>query len=122
MTPQRGSAFGVRRSAFWFSVRGSRFLVLALACAAILAVSSVSRTVIAQTVDADAVYKANCATCHDQPTGRTPSKDALKERTADAILIAMTSGSMSIQALPLSVAERRALAEHPSRRPRRAPA
>ena len=29
------------------------------------------------------VYKANCATCHDQPTGRTPAKDALKERTAD---------------------------------------
>ena len=96
MRPRRGSAFGVRRS--WF-------LVLAVLVLPV-------RTVAAQSIDADAVYKANCATCHDQPTGRTPSKDALKERTADHILLALTSGSMSIQGVSLSVAERRALAEH----------
>ena len=89
------------------------FCVLAL----VFVVSGFSRTVVAQTVDADAVYKANCATCHDQPTGRTPSKDALKERTADQILLALTSGSMSIQGVSLSVAERRALAEHLSGKP-----
>jgi len=72
----------------WFSVLARVFAALAFV------VSGVSRTVMAQTVDADAVYKANCATCHDQPTGRTPSKDALKERTADQILLALTSGSI----------------------------
>jgi polyvinyl alcohol dehydrogenase (cytochrome) len=93
-------------------------VVVALGCAATVGgVSAVSRTAFAQTVDADAVYKTNCATCHDQPTARTPSKDALKERTADAILTALTSGSMSMQGLPLSVAERRALAEHLSGKP-----
>jgi polyvinyl alcohol dehydrogenase (cytochrome) len=94
---------------------GFRFCFTLFAAAMI--VSGVNGSAIAQTVDADGIYKANCATCHDQPTGRTPSKDALKERTADAILTALTSGSMSMQGLPLSVAERRALAEHLSGKP-----
>src|SRR4029079_5578729 len=92
----------------------------------VLVVSGFSQTVTAQAggrgsaapaIDANAVYQANCATCHDQPTGRTPSKDALKERTADQILLALTSGSMSMQGVSLSVAERRALAEHLSGKP-----
>jgi polyvinyl alcohol dehydrogenase (cytochrome) len=94
---------------------GFRFCFTLLAAAMI--VSGVNGSAIAQTVDADGIYKASCATCHDQPTGRTPSKDALKERTADAILTALTSGSMSMQGMPLSVAERRALAEHLSGKP-----
>jgi polyvinyl alcohol dehydrogenase (cytochrome) len=71
-----------------------------------------AQTVSAQAADSAALYKSNCASCHDQPTGRTPPKDALKERTADAILTALTSGSMSVQAIQLNAAEKRALAEY----------
>jgi len=74
-------------------------------------------TVSAQTVDAAVVYKDNCATCHDAPTGRTPSKDALKDRTPETILNAMTSGTMTMQAMQLSTGERRAVAEYLAGKP-----
>jgi mono/diheme cytochrome c family protein len=81
-------------------------------------VSGFSRTVAAQApVDGAAVYAASCASCHDQPTGRTPPKDALKERTADAIHLSLTSGSMAIQGLTLSVAEKKAVSEYLSGKP-----
>ena len=60
-----------------------------------------------QAVDGAAVYKDACSTCHDAPTGRTPPKDALKDRTPEAILNAMTSGTMTMQAMQLSAGERR---------------
>src|SRR5262249_22190045 len=66
----------------------------------------------AQAINAEGIYKESCAQCHDQPQGRTPSREALKDRSAETILNALTSGSMSLQGLTLSVAERRALAEH----------
>jgi polyvinyl alcohol dehydrogenase (cytochrome) len=71
-----------------------------------------AQTVSAQAADSAAIYSSNCASCHDRPTGRTPPRDALKERTADAILTAMTSGSMSVQAIQLNASEKRALAEY----------
>src|SRR5262245_18410642 len=70
------------------------------------------RVVDAQTINAESVYKESCAQCHDNPPGRTPLCEALKDRSADAILSALTSGSMQVQGLTLSIAERRALAEH----------
>ncbi len=102
------SAFRVQRSgfalAFGFAfVCSSTVLLLARAAA--------------QVSDAEAVYKANCASCHDQPQGRTPSRDALREKTPEAILIAMTSGSMSVQAINISTADRRALAEYVAGKP-----
>jgi polyvinyl alcohol dehydrogenase (cytochrome) len=63
-------------------------------------------------VNAENVYKEHCAACHDEPTGRTPSRAALKDRSPETILLALTTGSMSMQAVALSVAEKRALAEH----------
>jgi polyvinyl alcohol dehydrogenase (cytochrome) len=66
----------------------------------------------AQTVNPEAIYKETCAQCHDEPQGRTPSKAALKDRSPDTILMALTSGSMSLQGLTLSVPEKRALAEY----------
>jgi polyvinyl alcohol dehydrogenase (cytochrome) len=79
---------------------------------ALVIVSGSSRTLDAQTINAEAIYKDSCAQCHDNPQGRTPSRAALRDRTPEAILGAITSGSMSLQALTLSVAEKRALAEH----------
>jgi polyvinyl alcohol dehydrogenase (cytochrome) len=66
----------------------------------------------AQAVNAENVYKTTCAQCHDEPQGRTPSRAQLADRSPDAILLAMTTGSMSMQAVSLSVPEKRALAEY----------
>ena len=107
----RRSAFVVHRSSF--VVRRYTFVVLAF----VSIVSGLNRTVVAQTADAAAIYKDTCATCHDAPTGRTPSRDALKDRTPEAILNAMTSGTMTMQAMQLSTAERRAVAEYLSGKP-----
>jgi len=66
----------------------------------------------AQSIDAAAVYQKSCAQCHDEPQGRTPSRDALKDRTPDAILQSLTTGSMSVTAIALSMAEKRAVSEY----------
>jgi polyvinyl alcohol dehydrogenase (cytochrome) len=86
----------------------------ALACSlALLAVGSgVSRVRAQPPPDAAAIYRNACAQCHDQPQARTPSRDALKDRTAEAVLQSLTSGSMAVSAIALSVAERRAVAEY----------
>jgi polyvinyl alcohol dehydrogenase (cytochrome) len=89
-------------------VRGAAFAALMLVCAA---------TVSAQTPDAAKIYKDNCSSCHDAPTGRTPSRDALKDRTPEAILNTMANGTMQMQAMQLSTAERRAVAEYLSGKP-----
>ena len=65
-----------------------------------------------QTPNPEAIYRESCAQCHDNPQGRTPSRTALADRTPDAIVAALTSGSMSMQGITLSVAEKRALAEY----------
>jgi polyvinyl alcohol dehydrogenase (cytochrome) len=67
-----------------------------------------------QAPDGAAVYKTACAQCHDNPTERTPSREALKDRTADAVLAALTTGSMAFNSLTLSMAEKRAVAEYVS--------
>ena len=64
-----------------------------------------------------AVYKAACAQCHDEPQARTPSRDALRDRTPDAVLQSLTSGSMAVPAIALSVAEKRAVAEYVTGKP-----
>jgi polyvinyl alcohol dehydrogenase (cytochrome) len=67
-----------------------------------------------QAPDGAAVYKTACAQCHDNPTERTPSRETLKDRTADAVLAALTTGSMAFNSLTLSMAEKRAVAEYVS--------
>ena len=67
--------------------------------------------------DGAAVYKAACARCHDQPEARTPSRDALKNRTAEAVLQSLDSGAMALTAQTLSIAEKRAVAEYVSGKP-----
>ena len=85
------------------------------AVAAMSIVFGVSRTS-AQTQAADGagVYKAACAQCHDEPAARTPSREALKDRTAEAVLLSLTNGSMAFNSLTLSMAEKRAVAEYVS--------
>src|ERR1700733_11000766 len=60
--------------------------------------------------DGAALYQVRCAKCHDAPTGRTPAGSALRAMNGAAILRAIESGTMRIEAQGLSSAERIALA------------
>jgi len=65
-----------------------------------------------------AIFNDKCATCHTA-TGdsRTPSMASLRQRTADAIVQALTSGPMREQGADLTQAERRAVADFLGARP-----
>ena len=89
-------------------LRASRFGAALVAAGVAAASSAFAQQPV---VNAENVYKDTCATCHDNPQGRTPSRAALKDRSAEAILLAVTTGSMSMQAINLTVAEKRAIAE-----------
>jgi polyvinyl alcohol dehydrogenase (cytochrome) len=92
--------------------------VLTVAVGAALAWSARSTALYGQSApDGATTYKNHCAQCHDAPQGRTPSAEALRERSADAILLALTSGSMVSQSLALSGVEKRAVAEYLAGKP-----
>jgi polyvinyl alcohol dehydrogenase (cytochrome) len=69
--------------------------------------------------DGPALYADRCASCHDDGDGRAPSRDALHRRSPQAVIDALTSGSMRYQGLSLNGMERRALAEFLTGRPLR---
>src|SRR6185437_1534969 len=55
-----------------------------------------------QAQDGAALYRERCASCHDSPTGRTPSIGAIKQMTSSAIYAGLTNGPMKSQAAGLS--------------------
>jgi polyvinyl alcohol dehydrogenase (cytochrome) len=57
------------------------------------------------------LFSTNCAGCHSGDDPRAPSADVLRERSPQAILDALTAGSMKYQGLALAGDERRAIAE-----------
>src|SRR6516165_2291498 len=61
--------------------------------------------------DGAKLFETDCRVCHDGNDARAPSLEALRGRGPKAIVDALTSGSMRYQGLPLSGAERRAVAE-----------
>jgi polyvinyl alcohol dehydrogenase (cytochrome) len=64
--------------------------------------------------DVAAVFSTKCGGCHTVnpgPANRAPAPAALRERSPEAIVDALTGGSMRYQGLSLSGGERRALAE-----------
>ncbi len=58
------------------------------------------------------IYQRRCATCHDSPNGRTPAIASLRAMSATAILGALETGTMRIQAKGLSAQERMAVSEY----------
>lgn len=64
--------------------------------------------------EGDTLYNGACAQCHDAPAqgSRAPAKDALHDRSPEAIVDALTGGAMRYQGLALSGGERRAIAEY----------
>jgi polyvinyl alcohol dehydrogenase (cytochrome) len=91
---------------------------LSLVVLIVPALSGLSRTTPAEQLpDGASIYKTACAQCHEQPQERTPSREALKDRTAEAVLRSLTSGSMAVIALPFSLAEKRRVAEYVTGKP-----
>jgi hypothetical protein len=70
--------------------------------------------------DGPALYAEHCAMCHDGEDSRAPDRDALHHRAPQAIVDALTSGSMKYQGMPLNGLERRAIAVFVTGRPLRA--
>ncbi len=64
---------------------------------------------------------AICSGCHSGDDARAPSPEVLRGRSPQAILDALTAGSMKYQGLALSGEERRAIAEYLTGRKLRAP-
>ncbi len=62
-------------------------------------------------VDGQAIFERACQSCHDGDDPRAPTQDAMSGRSPQAIVDALTSGSMRYQGLALSGPERRAVAE-----------
>jgi polyvinyl alcohol dehydrogenase (cytochrome) len=62
--------------------------------------------------DGAALYRRDCAACHDMGVDRAPSRDALQTMTAERVLAAMESGPMISMASRDSGADRRAIAQY----------
>src|SRR5271170_7799208 len=66
----------------------------------------------ADTPDGAALYKRDCAVCHDNSaTSRAPNPEALAQRSPEAVVEAL-NGIMRIPGSRLNAVERRALAEY----------
>ena len=71
----------------------------------------------AQAPSGEAVYKQNCAACHEGTLPRMPTRAALREMTPEHVETALSSFSMRRQGASLTSAERRAVAEFVTGRP-----
>jgi polyvinyl alcohol dehydrogenase (cytochrome) len=70
------------------------------------------------TADGARLFEERCASCHSAAaSSRAPEADALRSRTAQAILDSLLTGAMRTQGSRLSGAERRAIAEFLGGRP-----
>src|SRR5690349_20578727 len=62
--------------------------------------------------DGAALYRRDCAACHDMGVDRAPAREALQGMTAERVLAAMESGPMISMASRDSGADRRAIAQY----------
>src|SRR4051812_29423669 len=67
---------------------------------------------VAQPPDGARVFTDACATCHIGTDPRTPTVAALRQKTVDEILAALTNGKMREQGADLTDAQRRAVAQY----------
>ena len=59
-----------------------------------------------------ALYAQNCAACHDHPKDRIPPKEKLAKRTPEEVVMALTTGTMRVQAGGLNHNDQVALATY----------
>jgi polyvinyl alcohol dehydrogenase (cytochrome) len=64
--------------------------------------------------DGAALYKENCASCHEGGADRAPNREALRGMPAQRVLDALESGAMVTMASRRTAPERRAIAEYVS--------
>ena len=91
----------------------SRRVIAVVAAAAALVFAAAGARPRAQEPDAATVFRNSCAMCHDgSGATRAPAPDALRARSPESIVDALTGGAMRYQGLGLTGSERRALAEY----------
>jgi polyvinyl alcohol dehydrogenase (cytochrome) len=73
----------------------------------------------AQVLTGLALFEQHCGSCHSRPgpDSRAPDRVALSQRTPEAILEAITTGAMAVNAQGLTPAQKRILAENLALRP-----
>ncbi|HLF12991.1 MAG TPA: PQQ-binding-like beta-propeller repeat protein, partial [Gammaproteobacteria bacterium] len=82
------------------------FTVPALLCSLFCA------TALAQTPNGEALFQTHCAACHTNPIeADIPTRQAMAVLTPNAIVESLTDGTMRLQGMPLTPAERVAIAE-----------
>ena len=62
--------------------------------------------------DGETLYEQYCASCHDNPTDRAPSRAALADYNANAVFHALEAGIMQTQSAMLDEEQKIVLAEH----------
>jgi mono/diheme cytochrome c family protein len=62
--------------------------------------------------DGASLFANQCASCHGSEPGEAPAKQTLTEMTPDAIVEALTAGSMQYMAAGLSADDIRAIADY----------
>jgi len=79
-------------------------LIVVLALAALPAAAAPS--------DGPALFAAQCAACHGAEAGDAPAKSDIAKKTPDAVVQALTTGSMQYMAAGLSPDDIRAIATY----------
>jgi len=65
------------------------------------------------TANGETLFQSRCAVCHNGASdARAPAPEALRQRSAAAILEVLANGAMRVQGATLSGPERRAIAEY----------
>ncbi len=84
-----------------------------------VAVLASATSAAAQAVSGLALFENYCGSCHSAPAAgsRAPDRAALAQRTPEAILDAITTGSMAVNAEGMTPAQKRNLAEQLALRP-----
>lgn len=96
-------------------MHSNRILVTALTnlfCVASLLVATSLQAQDSSADSGDALFEQYCAACHENPVDRAPSRDALQDYNANAIVHALTAGIMRTQAASLDEEQKIILAEH----------
>ena len=90
--------------------------LLALIATVLLGAASLAE---AQAIQALGIFEQRCGTCHTKPAAdsRAPDRDSLRQRTPEAVLDALTTGSMKINAEGLTDTQKRMIAEYITERP-----
>lgn len=89
-----------------------RVAVAAVAALSLVLFGVLARPAHSQSRDGEQLFNTACATCHNGDDPRAPGPDALRGRSPQAVLDALTAGSMRYQGLALTGTERRAIAEY----------